>query len=68
MKYTEQYWEDRLPKSTPERVRKAIQRVYGAYPPECLPQGICDPMYILNVIAFELGIGDGQGNFTLPKL
>jgi hypothetical protein len=27
-------------------------------------RGICDPMYIANVAAFELGIGDGCGNFT----
>lgn len=26
-------------------------------------KGICDPMYIANVIAFELGAGDGQGHF-----
>ena len=26
--------------------------------------GICDQMYIANVIAYELGIGDGCGNFN----
>lgn len=26
--------------------------------------GTCDGMYICNVIAYENGIGDGQGNFT----
>ncbi len=26
--------------------------------------GVCDPMYIANVTAFELQIGDGCGNFT----
>ena len=26
--------------------------------------GICDPMYISNVIAHELNIGDGNGNFN----
>jgi hypothetical protein len=30
-------------------------------------KGICDPMYIANIIALELGIGDGQGNFN-PSL
>ena len=34
-----------------------ICRAYGI-------RGICDPAYIANVIAFELGLGDGQGNFT----
>lgn len=27
-------------------------------------KGICDPMYICNVIAYESNIGDGDGNFT----
>ena len=27
-------------------------------------RGICDPMYITNVIAFELGRGDGCGHFN----
>lgn len=26
--------------------------------------GICDPMYISNVVAYTCGIGDGKGNFT----
>lgn len=30
--------------------------------------GICDPMYISNVIAYELNIGDGQGNFNNNKI
>ena len=62
--YTEDYWNLRIPAGTPEKVQNAIKRIYGSYPSECMPQGICDPMYILNVIALELGVGDGQGNFT----
>jgi len=27
-------------------------------------RGICDPMYFANIIALELGRGDGQGSFT----
>lgn len=27
-------------------------------------KGICDPMYIANNIAYELGTGDGCGNFN----
>ncbi|WP_368900817.1 hypothetical protein [Oceanobacillus oncorhynchi] len=27
-------------------------------------RGICDPMYISNVIAFNTGTGDGQSNFN----
>lgn len=26
-------------------------------------RGICDPMYVCNVTAWHLGLGDGQGNF-----
>ena len=30
-------------------------------------KGICDPMYIANVIAVELNLGDGCGNFNSNK-
>lgn len=46
-------------------VKNAIKRVYDCY--DCMPCGICDPMYIMNTIALELGIGDGNGNFFLNK-
>ncbi len=62
--YTNEYWNERL-SGAPEEVKTAIKKVYGSYPKECLPQGTSDPMYIMNVIAFELGIGDGKGNFNL---
>ena len=65
MKYNDEYWKDRLD-SEPERVKKAIKRVYEAYPKNCLPQGLCDPMYIMNVIAVETGAGDGCGKFYPP--
>lgn len=65
MKYTERYWTQRLNGSEPEKVQKAIKRVYEVYPKECLPQGTADPMYIMNVICFELGIGDGRGTFYI---
>jgi len=65
MNYPENYWNDRICDNVPEKVKRAIKRVYGAYPSECLPQGLSDPMYIMNVIALELGIGDGKGNFTV---
>ena len=67
MKETKEYWEKRLDNDIPEKVQKAIKRVYNAYPKECIPQGTSDPMYIMNVICFELGIGDGQGNFEGVK-
>jgi len=30
-------------------------------------KGICDPMYISNVVAVELNLGDGCGNFNNNK-
>ena len=63
--YSEEYWSKRLDPSTPEKVKRAIKRIYNSYPADKLPQGLCDPMYIMNILAFELGIGDGQGNFNL---
>lgn len=39
------------------RLSTRICRSYGI-------NGICDPMYIANVIALELGLGDGQSNFN----
>ena len=65
MKYDDKYWTDRLGPEVPEKVQKAIKRIYNCYPEDCLPQGLADPMYIMNVIAYELGIGDGQGNFNI---
>ena len=65
--YSQKYWDARLGPHVPEKVKNAIKRVYWAYPEKCMPQGLCDPMYIMNVIAHELGIGDGQGNFNLPE-
>ena len=66
MTYSQEYWNKCfIGKDIPEKVKKAIRRVYEAYPRECMPQGICDPMYIMNVICLELGVGDGQGNFNL---
>ena len=66
--YNNAYWDARFnnpDKKVPEKIKKAIKRVYNAYPVHCMPQGLSDPMYIMNVICLELGIGDGQGNFNI---
>jgi hypothetical protein len=63
----EKNWRECFSKNTPECVKNAIKRVYASYPVDCMPKGVSDPMYIMNVICFELGVGDGQGNFNLPK-
>lgn len=39
-----------------KRLSERLCRSYGI-------RGICDPVYIANIIALELGLGDGQGNF-----
>ena len=69
MKYDNEYWNKRFEthdgQVVSEKVKNAIKKVYNAYPPECLPQGLCDPMYIMNTICLELGIGDGKGNFNI---
>ena len=65
MCYSEEYWRNRIEEGTPEKVQRAIKRVYQAYPQECLPQGLADPMYIMNVIAKEIGFGDGQSHFDV---
>lgn len=65
MNYNSEYWTKRLGPDVPKKVQAAIKSVYSSYPKECTPQGICDPMYIMNVIAFELGIGDGKGHFNI---
>ena len=47
----------------PKEWQKAIKRVYGSYPKRCLPTGVCDPVYICNVFAKALKLGDGRSNF-----
>jgi hypothetical protein len=43
----------------PENIRRLSERLCRSYG----IRGICDPMYIANIIALELGLGDGQNNF-----
>lgn len=44
----------------PKNLRRISERICTSYG----ITGICDPMYICNIIALELGFGDGQSNFT----
>jgi hypothetical protein len=44
----------------PQDIRTAATRLVRAYG----IRGICDPLYIANVIARETGRGDGEGNFV----
>lgn len=70
MMYNDDYWDRRFEfssKEIPEEVKNAIKRVYNSYPSECMPQGICDPMYIMNTICKELGVGNGRGEFYLNR-
>lgn len=43
----------------PPGLRKAVEHICSVYG----IRGICDPMYVANVIAHEMGFGDGKGNF-----
>lgn len=43
----------------PEKLKNASKRICLAYG----IRGICDPGYIANVIAVELGMGDGKSHF-----
>jgi predicted NAD-dependent protein-ADP-ribosyltransferase YbiA (DUF1768 family) len=47
------------PYKIPADLRRASERICLAYG----IRGICDPMYIANVIAAEIGRGDGRSNF-----
>lgn len=50
------------PYNVPDDIRKVAERICMAYG----IRGICDPMYIANLIAIELGLGDGSSNFESP--
>lgn len=50
----------REPYAIPANLREAATRIVQAYG----INGVCDPMYIANVIAKELGLGDGLSNFA----
>ncbi len=44
----------------PVDIRRVSERICMSYG----INGTSDPMYIANIIALELGRGDGKGNFT----
>lgn len=50
----------REPYPIPDDLREAATRIVRAYG----IRGICDPMYIANVIAMETGRGNGESEFT----
>ena len=47
------------PYDVPDKLKKTARRICKAYG----IRGICDPMYIANIIALELGLGDGKSYF-----
>lgn len=47
------------PYDIPENIKRLSIRLCRSYG----IRGICDPMYIANLIALELGLGDGQSSF-----
>jgi hypothetical protein len=48
------------PYQVPVAIQRASVRLCRSYG----IRGICDPMYVANIIALELGLGDGQSNFN----
>jgi len=50
-------------KEYPTIWQEVILKIYGSYPKECLPNGMCDYGYIINSIAHALGLGNGRGKF-----
>ena len=44
----------------PANIRQLSERICRSYG----ISGICDPMYIANIIALELGLGNGKGKFN----
>ena len=54
----------REPYNVPADIKKAVTRIVSAYG----IRGICDPMYIANIIARETGRGDGESHFYTEVL
>jgi hypothetical protein len=50
----------RQPYDVPPDIKKAAIDIAGAYN----AKGICDPMYIANTIAHNVGRGDGKSHFA----
>lgn len=50
----------RQPYDVPADIRRLAERICRSYG----IRGICDPMYLANIIAVETGRGDGQHSFT----
>ncbi len=51
---------ERLKNNVPEEIKKRVEAITKRY----IINGICDPMYIANIIANRTGCGDGMGEFT----
>ena len=54
----------REPYKLPENLKRLSRRLCRSYG----IRGVCDPMYIANVIAVELGLGDGLSNFNQSEV
>lgn len=48
----------------PDDIRRAAEHIVTSYH----INGICDPGYIANTIAMEMGRGDGKSNFWEVKI
>lgn len=61
--HSKEWFDEQFAADVPAAVRRLSERICRSYG----ISGICDPMYIANIAAFELALGDGQGNFGDPS-
>lgn len=61
--HSKEWFDEQFTTDVPANIRRLSERICRAYG----IRGICDPMYIANITAFELGLGDGQSHFGDPS-
>lgn len=57
--HSKEWFDEQFTANVPGNLRRLSERLCRSYG----INGICDPEYIANVVAVELGLGDGQSNF-----
>jgi hypothetical protein len=59
MSKDKKWFDDKFTDDVPADLKKLVTRICMSYNID----GICDPNYLANIIALELGFGDGHSNF-----
>ncbi len=57
--YTKDWFDELIPETVPEPIRKFSEWFIQRH----RIRGLCDPMWVCNLVAFECGLGDGCGIF-----